>query len=532
MEPAPPEVARRRSGCESLAGPHKVASCEERCCLTRFSVAMTAGLDESLRRHLLRDDGQEDLCFALWRPSSGMSRQTSLLDETILPLEGERSVHGNASFETDYAIRAAEVAAQSNSGVAFLHSHPLGLGWQAAGGLDRTAESSIANLIREVTGLPLVGLTLAGGDKSWSARLWDKGHARRVESSEAESVRVIGDQFRVIFNERLRPAPEIEESQLRTVSAWGEEVQSVISRLQVLVVGAGSVGMIIAERLARTGIQRVAVMDPDSVEVLNLDRLLGATREDAISGRSKVAVALRVMSNAAVTSAPEFESWDLSICEPDGLANALDFDIIFSCVDRPWPRHVLNLSAYADLIPVLDGGVRIANLPDRALRNAYWRSHVVMPGRPCLSCLGQYDPALVQVERDGSLDTPSYIESLPEDSPLRTRQNVGVLSLAAASALLNHFLSFVIAPSGLGDPGPLSYSLATHSISRDKVECVAGCPYSGSAGVGDSRPEATGRHLAAEAARAQRAQAPGKRRWQRFASWGRRLLGRQNSRRA
>jgi molybdopterin-synthase adenylyltransferase len=468
----------------------------------RFSTAMSGSVERAFLEHLVRPDGQEDLCFATWRPSTGKHRLTALVIEPVLPRSGERHVHGNASFESAYALRAAKVAAQREGGLVLLHSHPGGGGWQRLGGPDALAEASIANLAREITSLPLVGMTLAGRDGSWSSRVWDTGRGRGVNSTSCESVRVIGDDLRVTFNDRLRPRPRPQPTQQRTISAWGEKVQADLARLRVLVAGAGSVGLHIVESLARTGIVHIGVMDFDRVEFVNLDRLHWATALDALLRRPKLDVARRILRHASTAEKPIHELFEDSACEPAGTEAALDFDVVFSCADRPWPRHVLNTLAYADLIPVIDGGLRLERLPGGGMRNAYWRSQVVTAGRPCLACIGQYDPAHVQLERDGSLDSPTYIAGLPSESALRANQNVSALSIAAASALLNQFLSLVVAPSGVGDPGPLLHSLATHRIRPADVSCVDACPYAQSIGDGDRRVDPTGPHDAAQRARA------------------------------
>jgi molybdopterin-synthase adenylyltransferase len=137
----------------------------------RRSVAIDGGTELKLAGHLLREDGDEDLCFSTWRPSTGYDRLTAILGQPIMPLAGERAVHGNASFTAAYALRAAQEAARAGAGLAFMHSHPTAGGWQTLNPTDQLAESRIANLAREITGLPLVGLIMAG-DRGWSARFW------------------------------------------------------------------------------------------------------------------------------------------------------------------------------------------------------------------------------------------------------------------------------------------------------------------------------------------------------------------------
>ena len=436
-----------------------------------FSAAMPASLHQHLAGHLLRSDGQEDVCLAIYAPSTGATRTSAVLGRALLPRPGERAVHGNASFTGSYIVRAAQEAAAAGRGVAVLHSHPDGSGWQGMSGPDYDTERSYAVLARELTGLPLVGMTVAG-DGSWSCRRW--GPSGTPE--HGESVRVPGSCFRVTWNDRLRPPPTATGSQIRTVSAWGETVQASMARIRVLVIGAGSVGLDVALRLAASGIVEVGVMDFDTMEIINLDRMIGATVSDVRLARSKAEVAGRLMRLAATARNPAVRTHDLSVCEPDGLLAALDYDIILSCVDRPWARGVLNILAYADLVPVLDGGIGIDTFDDGVMRNAVWRTHLVTPGQPCLVCNRQLDPARIQADKLGLLDDPAYIRGAPAD-PHPGKQNVAALAASVSASLLAQFISLTVSPAGMGSPGPLRYALSTHTLEHLDIPLKPGCPF-------------------------------------------------------
>ena len=248
-------------------------------------------------------------------------------------------------------------------------------------------------------------------------------------------------------------------------------------------------------------------MDFDIVEAHNLDRLIGATPRDARLLRPKVHVARREAFAAATDADPIIKASDLSICEPAGLQLALDHDLIFCCVDRHWPRAVLNAVAYTDLIPVIDGGIAIDTFDDGTMRNATWRSHVIRPGRPCMSCNRQLDLGQVQPEKQGLLDDPNYIAGL-DRSAMPRGQNVAPLSVSVSAGLLAQYVSFSVAPGGFGDPGPLRYGLSAHSLEHLEHTTRPHCPVEPTEGLGDGRTALTGRHADAERQR-DRASDPG-----------------------
>ena len=461
------------------------------------SVAMTAETEQALLSLLVRADGQEDICLATYRPSTGLTRVSAVISEVIPPKPGERYVHGNATITAEYILRAAEIAQREDCGLVLLHSHPGAITWQFMSGPDRDTESSYANLIRETTGLPLVGMTLATRNRTWSSRHWNIGVGRQVDCIHSTNARVIGDRFAISWNDVLCPPPQSNERQLRTVSSWSEQTQSDLVRRRVLVVGAGSVGLDVVVRLAASGICHITVMDFDVVQSHNLDRLIGAKPRDVRLKRPKAYVARREGLGAATAESPRIEISDLSICEPEGLALALDHDLIFSCVDRPWPRAVLNALAYSDLIPVIDGGIGIDTFDDGSMRNAIWRSHVIRPMRPCMSCNGQLDLGQVVLDRQGLLDDPEYIRNSGR-SDLPTNQNVAPLSVNVTGSLLAQYVSFSVAPSGLGDPGPLHYSLSSHYLECLDHVTRPHCPVELAEGAGDHRADLTGHHEQAE----------------------------------
>lgn len=495
--------------------------------MTDFSVALSRQVHDELITHLLREDYQEDLCFALWYPSAGTSRRTALIHTVLLPVPGERQLHGNASFLPNYFERAVTEARRAGAGLAFFHSHGAP-GWQDMSEDDVNAELGHAAATMGATGLPLVGLTL-GTDGAWSARFWERTAPRTYARRWCALVRVVGEQLSLTFDDEQVPPPLFKEALRRTVSAWGEKAQADLARLRIGVVGGGSVGAIVAEALARIGVVRLKLIDFDAVEELNRDRLLHATAENARHREPKVKMLGRALKQSATADGFQIDEIEYSVCEEEGFRAALDCDVLFSCVDRPWPRAVLNFIAYAHLIPVIDGGLLVGVKSDGSMRRADWKAHIASPDRRCLECLKQYDPALVSVERDGYLDDPSYIQGLPKDHPIRRNENVFPFSLAVASMELLQMIMMVVTPAGVANAGAQAYHFIPGFMDEPSFQpCDSNCLYPSLTGRGDTAGlTVTGKHAAAEAARAARQRSQRQSLRDRVGRWLRQFLAKQ-----
>ena len=439
-----------------------------------ISAAMTGQHDAILDGHLHKPGRQEDLAFAYWRPSKGQCRFTAVITKLILPEEGDRILQGNVAFNPQYLDRVlAEIP--DGSGIAFLHGH-LSPGWQGMSDDDVVAEGErLAGPVAGRTGLPLLGLT-RGTDGAWSGRLWFRTAPRVYDQVKLKSVRVVGSKLSITYHPS-EPSVQATDSQEATLSVWGAKAQEELTRARVGVVGLGSVGSIVAEALSRVGLTDLVYIDFDKIEPRNLDRTLGASYGDIDELKVQVAAANSRHSSTALNLA--LKEIPYSLLAPEGLSAALDCDALMCCVDRPWPKHLLNTVAYSHLIPVIDGGIFASVKQDGTPQHIAWRIHTVGPDRACLVCLNALRRSDVALDMDGKLDDPDYIAGLSEeDKAAFSRRNVFPFSLSVAAHEVLQLVGLLTGFSRVGGRGPQIYNgyPGTIDVSENR-ECDDGCEF-------------------------------------------------------
>lgn len=193
------------------------------------------------------------------------------------------------------------------------------------------------------------------------------------------------------------------------------------------------------------------------------------------------------------------EAVPYSVVEPEGFRAALDCDLLFCCVDRPWGRQVMNHLAYAHLIPVVNGGILVRLRRERMV-GADWHVHTVAPGRRCMECWKAYDPGDVGLEMEGMLDDPSYLKQLDPTHPLLRHENVFPFSMNVASLEFLQMASMVIGP--IVNVGDQNYHFVGGNLDRkDDPVCLDTCLTWSRVATGDTRKGFTGVDRAATGSR-------------------------------
>jgi molybdopterin/thiamine biosynthesis adenylyltransferase/proteasome lid subunit RPN8/RPN11 len=361
--------------------------------MTRYTLSLEQRHESELRRLVFDDERNENIAYLLCRharvnhdPWTG-APELRLISREVVPVADadilERTAH-HVSFRPETLHRLLPRCQQEDLVAVLVHSHPESI--PAPSPQDDENERLLFDYawVRDGDDTPVGSIVLT--NSTIRGRIW---YGWSKDPFALDAIRTTGERFafhRTDVPHRSSPVFQ------RQVLAFGKALDDELSALRVVVVGAGGTGSATAMLLARLGVGRLAIIDPDLVETTNLNRLHGATQADADAGRTKVAVVARMVADMALgVQVRGFANYvDDPICQ-DVLKSA---DVIFGCTDDNDGRLFLNRLAYYYNVPTIDVGLMIEPSKDEltpSLKHLIGRITTLYPGATCLACRGVAD---------------------------------------------------------------------------------------------------------------------------------------------
>lgn len=390
----------------------------------------------ALRQHLLPGDELEAVAVALCgRRRSGSNH--CLTVRSIVPIpydECKVRTPDRVTWSTKRLIPLLEEAAKRDLGILKLHSHPGG--YPQFSTVDDESDNDLFN---SVFGWTDSKFPHASAVMLPSGQLFGRAILPDGSFQPLDSILVPGDDIHFWMSEYGGSLPA---SVQRHAQLFGSGTTRRLREMAVAVVGCSGTGSPVIEQLARLGVGRLVLVDPDRVEEKNLNRILNATREDAYLKRPKVEVMARAIARMGFATEVEIIPEDLAT--PRAVKAVAECDVVFGCMDGVEGRHLLNRLAAFYLLPYFDVGVKLVADGRGGIEEALGAVHYVRPDGSTLQDRKVY--TVDQLKAAGLRRTDpkayreqvkaGYIKGVNEDRPA-----VISINMQLASTAVNEFLA-------------------------------------------------------------------------------------------
>jgi proteasome lid subunit RPN8/RPN11 len=420
--------------------------------MIRHTLTIQHRHEEELRSLVLREDGKEGMAYLLCThakidrdPWTGtpelrfISREVVSVDATDILEHSENHI----TFRPETLHKLLPYCQRNRLFVVLVHSHPPQVPDPSQ--QDDKNERVLFDYgwVRDGDDIPFGSIVLT--NTTIRGRVW---YGWSPAPFQFDVIRCIGKDF--IFH-RLDVSSHRRSSIFhRQILAFGKALDDELASLRVVIVGAGGTGSATAMMLARLGIGRIAILDPDIVEATNLNRLHTARQADADYGRSKAQVVSSTIAEMGLgVSVRGFVNYVDDPSVRDILRSA---DIIFGCTDDHSGRLFLNRLAYYYCIPVIDMGLLIEvaeNNGTPKLKHLTGRVTTLAPGTSCIACRGVTDAEIAREEvlrrkepgNYAKLKAEAYVRGEGNPSPAVVTFTTATATMAVNEMLhrLNHF---------------------------------------------------------------------------------------------
>lgn len=341
--------------------------------------------EAALRTLLHRENGTEAAAYVLFGKAEiaadpwSKQPRIRLISHEVVPITSDEMVSSSSThvtWSTQGFMRLLGLAQHRNLVPGLVHTHPGAKAFFSDQDDRNEAELARTTFNKGTQGLASM---VFGQDDAIVGRLWTSAKA----STQASSISIVGSQIKIW---REDAGHEDTAFLARQAALFGKGFNPIVRALRVGVIGCGGTGSAVASLLTRLGVGHLALMDNDTIDTSNLNRVHGSRAADVPAKLAKVDILAREieacgLGNHVVTR----RAW---VGDPSLRDVLRSCDVLFGCTDDNQGRLTLNRLSHYYGIPLIDVGLRMRSAKSGVDYDMTGRITTIRPGNPCLMCLG------------------------------------------------------------------------------------------------------------------------------------------------
>ncbi len=375
---------------------------------SRHFIKFKHGDLEQLRRKLLADRSKEHFAVLLGKTRKIDGYTIITVIDILYPEQADYNQQSVAflRIRKDFIHRAlVELRSRYDvDTIIDVHTHPFTPESVSFSATDDGDEEGFFQFLNErFEGVHYASIVFS--QRRYSARVWTLNGGSIVARSallktQTSVENIASADVRDYADERREKKAQAETESMfnRSVLALGLDVLRSMMHDQVIsIVGVGGLGSIVAEHLIHMGFHEINLIDPDVLEMSNLNRVVGAYYEDAQQKRAKVEVVKRHLTAINPKATVRAYKKDVHEREMESVLALSDWMIV--ATDNHSSRLRAQELSVEYFVPLLSVGVNIS-VKDGKLEDM---SGEVITARVgdylCLQCLNRINPIKVASER-------------------------------------------------------------------------------------------------------------------------------------
>lgn len=375
---------------------------------SRYHIKFKQSDLERLRARLLKDLSKEHFAVLLGKTHKINGCTIINVVDLLFPAQADYNTQ-NVAFlriKKDF-IHKALVELNSRYDVDTIidvHTHPFSPGRVAFSATDDGDEQTFFQFLKE-TFADVHYASIVFSQNQYSARVWTLSSRSIVAKSallktQTSREHIASADFREYADDPYEKTALMAAEGFfnRGAPVLGLDVMRKIMHDQVVsIVGVGGLGSIIAEHLIHMGFHEINLIDPDVLEMSNLNRVVGAYYEDAQQKLYKADVVKRHLTRINPRATVTAYKKDVHDQEVEGVLAFSDWMIV--ATDNHSSRLRVQELSVEYFVPLLSVGVNIS-VKDGKIEDM---SGEVITARVgdylCLQCLHRINPIKVASER-------------------------------------------------------------------------------------------------------------------------------------